>query len=125
MNINYCIGVISLCSENVEAPEGNEELQKLKQQYIEVLHDLEWRIPDVAQEEETLKGLMAKAKDDPMVDVATQATIVRVLKGVLEDKIALKEALEKRIKQLEAQYAPVKPSAPAKKRKAKHVKTIR
>jgi hypothetical protein len=124
-DINSCIGVTTLCSEKIEVPTTMEELERLKKQLAELERDLEWRIPDVQGEEAKLQELLTLAKDDPMVDVATQATIVRVLKGVLEDKMALKESLEKRIKQFEAELGAAAPRAKAKKGKAKHVETIR
>jgi hypothetical protein len=123
-HIRIRIGVTSLCSEKGEALTPQEELQGIRQRLEELRKDLEWRMPDVAGEEAKLQELLTLAKDDPMVDVATQATIVRVLKDVLQDKIDEAERLENRAKELESQLDQSGSTAPKKKRKPQHVKTI-
>jgi hypothetical protein len=124
-DINSCIGVTTLCSEKMENTTTMQELERLKKQLAELERDLEWRIPDVQGEDAKLEELIARADGDPYVDVATQATIVRVLKDVLQDKINEAETLKKRIKELEDQLGLLGAAAPKKKRKAKHVETIR
>jgi len=101
------------------------EFQGLVQQFDEVLKDLEWRKPDVEAEEAKLRDLMARARKDPMVDAASQAIVVRVLRGVLDDKIAEAERLEARIteleKQIRARTAPAaKPGKRGKRGEALH-----
>ena len=74
-----------------------EEFEAVTKELDEVLKDLEWRKPDVENEEAKLAELKIQAKKDPGVDVASQAIIVRVLRDVLDDKIQLAEALEQRM----------------------------
>jgi len=67
-----------------------------------VLKDLEWRKPDVEEEEAKLEQLREQAKTDQDLDVGTQAVVVRVLRGVLDDKIAEANRLEARMLELKA-----------------------
>jgi len=92
-----------LCSENVEIDTLVMEFQAVAKQLDEVLKDLEWRKPDVEREEALLRKLRAAAKEDPGVDVASQAIVVRVGRAILNDKIAEAERLEKRMLELQAQ----------------------
>jgi len=129
--ILFCIGVTELCSEDLEMEGLLKEFQDVTQKLDEVLKDLEWRKPDVEAEEAKLKYLLNRAKKDPGVDVATQAVVVRVLRGVLNDKIAEADRLEKRMNELtaalEARQAPaatpeeVKESGKALHKKKKHL----
>ena len=79
------------------------EFRTVAQQLDEVLKDLEWRKPDVEDEEKKLRALRKKALKDPGVDVATHATVVRVLRAVLNDKIKEADRLEKRMLELKAE----------------------
>lgn len=90
-------------SENPETDELLTEFQTVAQQLDEVLKDLEWRKPDVEEEEKKLRELKRKALKDPGVDVASQAIVVRVGREILNDKIAEANSLEKRMKEIQAQ----------------------
>lgn len=79
------------------------EFQDVTQQLELVLKDLEWRKPDVEREEKLLKALKKKAKEDPGVDVASQAIVVRVGREILNDKIKEANRLEKRMNELKEQ----------------------
>jgi len=92
-----------LCGESLEIDTLLTEFQAVAQQLDEVLKDLEWRKPDVEGEEAKLRALRKAALKDPGVDVATQAIVVRVLRGVLNDKIAEADRLEKRMKEIQAE----------------------
>jgi len=123
--IRIRIGVTKLYSEDPELEKMITEFQGLVQQFDDVLKDLEWRKPDVEAEEAKLKDLMARVKKDPMVDAASQAIVVRVLRGVLDDKIAEAERLEARITELEKQIrarqgAAAKPGKRGKRGEALH-----
>ena len=74
-----------------------EEFRAVANALKEVLEDLEWRKPDVEAEEGKLAQLIEQAKTDPLVDVASQAIVVRVLREVLDDKLAEAEALEQKM----------------------------
>jgi len=117
-----------LCNGIPDKKKLLDELDAVLQQLDEVLKDLEWRKPDVEEEEAKLSYLRKLAKEDPDVDVASQAIAVRVLRGVLDDKIAEAERLEKRMLELkariEAQEAPSqKPGKRGKRGKALHKET--
>jgi len=117
-----------LCGEVVDLEKLMEQFNAVCRQLDEVLKDLEWRKPDVEGEEATLRDLMARAKKDPGVDVASQVIVVRVLRSVLDDKIAEAERLEKRMlelkDQIEAQGAPSqKPGKRGKRGKTLHQET--
>jgi len=112
-----------LCSENVEIDTLLAEFEAVTQQLDEVLKDLEWRKPDVEAEEAKLKQLIELEKKGGCHDVVSQAIVVRVLRGVLNDKIAEAERLEKRMNELEkeikARTAPAaKPEKGGKRGKA-------
>lgn len=92
-----------MCSEVVDPDELLTEFQDVAKQLNEVLEDLKWRKPDVEEEEAKLRDLRKAAKKDSGVDVASQAVAVRVLRAVLDDKIALANKLEKRMNKLKAQ----------------------
>ena len=93
----HCKGVTELCSEVAEYEALLEEFERTAKELEETLKDLEWRKPDVEAEEATLKELRRQAKTDPTVDVASQAIVVRVLRDVLNDKLAEADALEQRL----------------------------
>jgi len=89
--------------------ETNVEYQRLMAEFEEiagaldaVLKDLEWRKPDVEEEKVKLEQLREQAKTDLDLDVGTQAVVVRVLCGVLDDKIAEANRLEARMVELKA-----------------------
>jgi len=92
-----------LCNGNVEIDTLLTEFQAVTQQLDELLKDLEWRKPDVEAEEAKLKELRKEAKTNPNVNVGIQAEIVRVLRGILNDKIKEADRLEKRMLELKAQ----------------------
>ena len=96
-----------MCSEIVDSDELLDEFQAVVAQLNAVLKDLEWRKPDVEGEEKLLRKLKDQAKKDPNVDVASQAIVVRVLREVLDDKIALADKLEKRMLKLKGQLEKV------------------
>jgi len=92
-----------LCSKIVEIDTLLADFQVVTRQLEEILNDLEWRKPDVEEEEAKLKEMRKQAKTDPSVNVGIQAEIVRVLRSILNDKIAEAERLEKRMLELKAQ----------------------
>lgn len=96
------------------------EFEAVAKALDEVLKDIEWRKPDVEGEEATLKDLRAKAKKDPNVDVASQAIVVRVLRGVLDDKIAEADRLEKRLNEIKEQVETQAGAAQKQRKVGKH-----
>jgi len=90
-------GVTKLCAASEKLAELMVEFEAVAKELDEVLEDLKWRKPDVEAEELKLRKLRRQAKNDPMVNVAVQAETVRVLRAILDDKIALADALEKRM----------------------------
>jgi len=102
-----------------------EEFNAVCRQLDEVLKDLEWRKPDVEGEEATLRDLEARAKKDPGVDVASQVIVVRVLRSVLDDKIAEAEQLEQQMLQLQAQIEGSAAPAPKKGKRGKSGQALR
>lgn len=92
-----------MCSETPDPAAILDEFQTVAKQLEAVLKDIEWRKPDVEAEEAKLRDLIERAKTDPMVDAASQAIVVRVLRGVLNDKIAEVDRLEKRMLDLKGQ----------------------
>jgi len=62
---------------------------------------------------------------NPNVDVASQAIVVRVLRSVLDDKIAEAQRLEQRMLQLKAQLESVGTAAPKKAKRVKRGKALR
>ena len=101
-----------------------EEFNAVTKQLDEVLKDLEWRKPDVEEEEAKLSYLRKLAKEDPDVDVASQAIAVRVLRGVLDDKIAEAERLEQRMLELKAQIEAAEREIPRKGKRGKRGKAL-
>jgi len=114
-----------LCAANPKLDELMTEFDAVCRQLDEVLKDLEWRKPDVEGEEATLRNLQARAKKDPGVDVASQAIVVRVLRSVLDDKIAEAERLEQRMLQLKAQIEGAAAPAPQKGKRGKRGQALR
>jgi len=102
-----------LCNGIVEIDKLEAEFQDVAKELEDVLKDLEWRKPDVEAEEAKLKELRAQAKTNPNVDVATHATVVRVLRAVLNDKIKEADRLEKRMLELKAQIEKAEAAAAA------------
>jgi len=90
-------GVTKLCAASEKLAELTEEFEAVAKELNLVLDDLKWRKPDVEGEELKLRKLRRQAKQDPGVDVASQQIVVRVLRAVLDDKIALADGLEKRM----------------------------
>jgi len=120
----FCNGVTELCNGIVDFEKLMEEFNAVAKQLDEVLKDLEWRKPDVEAEEAKLADLVKAAKHNPNVDVASQAIAVRVLRGVLDDKIAEAERLEKRMLELKAQIEAVEREIPRKGKRGKRGKTL-
>jgi len=92
-----------MSTSNAEYNALMAEFESVCAQLDEVLKDLEWRKPDVEAEEAKLEALREQAKTDPDVDVGTQVVVVRVLRGVLDDKIAEADRLEKRMQEIQAE----------------------
>ena len=92
-----------MCNEVVDPEALFKEFEQVTNQLKELLDDLEWRKPDVESEEAKLKELQKAAKEDPSVDFASQAIVVRVLRSVLDDKIVEAKRLEKRMLELKTQ----------------------
>jgi len=90
-----------------------------------VLKDLEWRKPDVEEEEAKLADLERAAKKDPGVDVASQAIVVRVLRGVLEDKIAEAHRLSDRLEDLTVAIKAREAQKPAPGRRGRRGQAVR
>jgi len=107
-----------LCSEIPEIDKLLAEFEAVAKQLNEVLDDLKWRKPDVEDEERKLAKLMRQAKKDPGVNVASHAVVVRVLRGVLDDKIAEAERLEKRLVELKEQITVLEKEAEREKGKS-------
>jgi len=114
-----------LCNGIPDKKKLLDELDAVLQQLDEVLKDLEWRKPDVEEEEAKLSYLRKLAKEDPDVDVASQAIAVRVLRGVLDDKIAEAERLEQRMLELKAKIEAVEREIPRKGKRGKRGKALR
>jgi len=100
-----------LCAASEKLAELMVEFEAVAKELDEVLEDLKWRKPDVEAEELKLRKLRRQAKNDPMVNVAVQAETVRVLRAILDDKIALADALEKRMILLRDQIKALKKEA--------------
>jgi len=100
------------------------EFDAVAKQLDEVLKDLEWRKPDVEEEEAKLSYLRKLAKEDPNVDVASQAISVRVLREVLDDKIQLAEALEQRMLILQDQIEAIQSTSPKPAKRGKRGKAL-
>lgn len=101
-----------MCSEHLDLATIEAEFQQVAKDLQEVLEDIEWRKPDVEEEERLLAKLRVQQKKDPNVDVASQAIVCRVGRAILDDKLAEADRLEGRMKQLTAQLE--KLSTPAK-----------
>jgi len=113
-----------LCNGIVDFEKLMEEFNAVTKQLDEVLKDLEWRKPDVEEEEAKLSYLRKLAKEDPDVDVASQAIAVRVLRGVLDDKIAEAERLEQRMLELKAQIESTESVLAQPKKRGKRGKAL-
>ena len=100
------------------------EFQAVAKELAAVLKDLEWRKPDVEEEEALLRKLRKAQKKDPNVDVASQAIVVRVLREVLDDKIALADKLEKRMLALKGQLEKGEAGAPEPEEAEKHGEAV-
>jgi len=114
-----------LCAANPKLDKLMTEFNAVTKQLYEVLKDLEWRKPDVEEEEAKLSYLRKLAKEDPDVDVASQAIAVRVLRSVLDDQIAEAERLEQRMLQLKAQIEGSAAPAPKKEKRGKRGQALR
>ena len=114
-----------MCSEVAKLQALMEEFEAAAKALEEVLKDLEWRKPDVKEEEATLKELWRQAKTDPTVDVASQAIVVRVLRAILDDKLAEAERLERCMVELKAQLEALIETASSEGEVADSGETIR
>ena len=106
-----------MCSEVVEPEDLYKEFEAVAAQLKEALEDLEWRKPDVEDEEAQLKDLKRKAKKDPTVDVASQAIVVRVGREILDDKIKEARRLDARLKEIQAALEEAEKEQPAPEEK--------
>ena len=114
-----------MCSEVAEYEALLEKFERTAKELEETLKDLEWRKPDVEAEEATLKELRRQAKTDPTVDVVSQAIVVRVLRDVLNDKLAEAERLERCMVELKAQLEALIETASSEGEVADSGETIR
>jgi len=114
-----------LCSQGPEEDPLVTEFEAVAAALDAVLKDLDWRKPDVEEEEAKLAELRKAAKENPGVDVASQEIVVRVLLGVLEDKMAEANRLSDRLEDLKDAIKAREAQKPAPSRRGRRGQALR
>ena len=80
-----------------------EEFNRIATELDELLRDLEWRRPDVAQERQELERLRRSKEEAAKEAYGAQKVVVQVLGAVLRDKERRARELLKRYNKLKAE----------------------
>jgi len=101
-----------------------KKFEEITSRLDEVLKDIEWRKPDLAEEELRLQQLLNRRKRGELVDTYAQSEVVRIQREILQDRINEANVLEKQMLAVKAELDALTGRKAKRKRKRKHGKAV-